>query len=266
MQQARKITINDIKAKKLKKEKIVAITAYDALMSSIFDGEADIILIGDSLKMSFGGESETLGATMEEMLYHTKAVCKGANTSFIVADMPFGSYATKKIALQNALRFYKETRADAIKIEAGLDKLEIVKVLCDEGISVMVHIGLMPQFARFEGGFKVKGKDSTQAEALVETAKQMQEVGVFGILCEGIKTDTAKAITDSINIPTIGIGAGKHCDGQVLVWSDAFGFFDKFKPKFVKRYCNGKEILQHAIREYANDIREGRFPSEQESY
>ncbi|STQ85984.1 3-methyl-2-oxobutanoate hydroxymethyltransferase [Helicobacter muridarum] len=266
MQQAKKITINDIKEKKAKSEKIVSITAYDALMSSIFDGEVDIILVGDSLKMSFGGDNETLGATMEEMLYHTKAVCNGVNISFVIADMPFGSYATKEIALKNALRFYKETRADAIKVEVGLDKIEIVKALCNEGIAVMAHIGLMPQYARFEGGFKIKGKDATQAEILIETAKQLQVAGAFGILCEGIKTDIAKRITESIDIPTIGIGAGKYCDGQILVWSDAFGFFDRFKPKFVKRYCNGKEMLQYAIREYADDIRLGRFPSEKESY
>ncbi|RDU71271.1 3-methyl-2-oxobutanoate hydroxymethyltransferase [Helicobacter aurati] len=265
MQARKKITINDIKAKK-GKEKIVAITAYDALMSAIFDEEVDIILVGDSLKMSFGGESETLGATMEEMLYHAKAVCKGASRAFIIADMPFGSYATKEMALQNALRFYKESAVDSIKVEVGLDKVDIVRALCDEGIAVMAHIGLMPQYARFEGGFKVKGKNESQAKLLVDTACAMQEAGAFGILCEGIQASVAENITRELDIPTIGIGAGSCCDGQILVWSDVFGFFDKFQPKFVRRYCNGKEILKQAIKEYAKDVKEVRFPNIQESY
>ncbi|RDU59676.1 3-methyl-2-oxobutanoate hydroxymethyltransferase [Helicobacter sp. MIT 14-3879] len=261
----KKITINDIKAKK-GKEKIVAITAYDALMAGIFDGEGDIILVGDSLKMSFGGENETLGATMEEMLYHTKAVCKGASKAFIIADMPFGSYSTKEMALKNALRFYKESKADAIKLEVGLDKAEIVRALCNEGIAVMAHIGLMPQYARFEGGFKVKGKIDSQIKTLLDTAVAMQESGAFGILCEGIKSEIAESITQRLSIPTIGIGAGVACDGQILVWSDVFGFFDAFKPKFVRRYCDGKKLLKEAIKSYARDIRNESFPSSQESY
>lgn len=259
------ITLNTLKAKK-GKEKITAITAYDCLMAKIFDGEIDIILVGDSLKMSFGGESETLGATMNEMIYHTKAVCNGVRQSFVLADMPFGSYATKDMALKNALRFYKECRADALKLEVGIDKADIIHALSAEGIAVMAHIGLKPQFMRFDGGFKVKGKSHDEAQEIIETAKIMEEAGAFAILCEGVKSHIAKEITQSLSIPTIGIGAGVECDGQILVWSDAFGFFDDFQPKFVRRYCNGKAMIQEALRQYVKDVKECKFPSLDESY
>ncbi len=261
----KKMSIATLKAKK-GIEKITAITAYDALMARIFDGEVDVILVGDSLKMSFGGENETLGASMQEMIYHTKAVCKGAKHSFIIADMPFGSYATPNMALKNALRFYKNTAADALKLEVGIDKLPVVKALCEEGIAVMAHIGLKPQFMRFDGGFKIKGKDEVESQELIEAAVAFQEAGVFGILIEGVKSESGARITQALEIPTIGIGAGVECDGQILVWSDAFGFFDEFKPKFVRRYCDGKAILKDAIRAYAKDVKSQAFPQAQESY
>lgn len=261
----KKVTLNTLRVKK-GKEKIVAITAYDALMARIFDGEVDVILVGDSLKMSFGGENETLRVSLEEMIYHTKAVCKGTQYSFVLGDMPFGTYATKKMALKNALKYYKECNIDAIKVEVDSKKIGIVKALCEEGIAVMAHIGLKPQFMRFEGGFKIKGKDENEEQELIESALAMQEAGAFGILCEGIKAQVAQKITKSIQIPTIGIGAGVHCDGQVLVWSDAFGFFDTFKPKFVRRYCDGKSMLKEALRSYAYDVKKGLFPNDNESY
>lgn len=261
----KKVTLNTLRAKK-GKEKIVAITAYDALMARIFDGEVDMILVGDSLKMSFGGESETLRASLDEMIYHTKAVCAGAKHSFILGDMPFGTYATKKMALKNALKYYKECSVDALKIEVDSTKLDIVKALCSEGIAVMAHIGLKPQFMRFEGGFKVKGKNELEENELIESAIAMQEAGVFGILCEGVKANVAQKITQAVKVPTIGIGAGVHCDGQILVWSDAFGFFDAFKPKFVRQYCDGKSMLKEAVRNYANDVKNAAFPNESESY
>lgn len=260
-----KITLNTLKNKK-GKEKIVAITAYDALMAKIFDDEVDMILIGDSLKMSFGGENSTLGATLEEMIYHSKAVCRGANNAFLLADMPFGSYSSKKLALQNALHFYKQCPIDALKLEVDMSKIPIVRALCSEGIAVMAHIGLKPQFMRFDGGFKVKGKSETESNELLECALAMQEAGCFGVLIEGVKADVATRITQELVIPTIGIGAGSGCDGQILVWSDAFGFFDEFKPKFVRRYCDGKGMLKEAIARYAQDVRDMKFPSNEESY
>lgn len=260
-----KINIESLKAKK-GVEKITAITAYDALMAHIFDGEVDVILVGDSLNMSFGGQSDTLSLSVQEMIYHTKAVCRGAKKSFIMADMPFGSYINIKEALKNARRFYKHTQVDALKLEVDMSKLSIVKALCDEGFAIMAHIGLKPQFMRFDGGFRIKGKDERQRNMLIENALAMQEVGAFGILIEGVVSSSAKEITRALKVPTIGIGAGADCDGQILVWSDAFGFFDAFKPKFVRHYCDGKGMLKDAIRAYVKDIKSGIFPSEQESY
>lgn len=260
-----KITLNTLKHKK-NKEKIVAITAYDALMAKIFDAYVDVILIGDSLQMSFNGEKSTLGASIETMIYHSKAVCNGAKNAFIIADMPFGSYTTKKCAMQNALNIYKACPVDALKLEVGLDKVHIIRALCNEGVAVMAHIGLKPQFMRFDGGFKIKGKHEQEANELLETALAMQEAGCFGILIEGVKSQVASHITKQLSIPTIGIGAGADCDGQILVWSDMFGFFDEFQPKFVRKYCDGKSILKDALMRYANDVRQGKFPNEVESY
>ncbi|RDU59360.1 3-methyl-2-oxobutanoate hydroxymethyltransferase [Helicobacter marmotae] len=261
----KKMTLGQLRAKK-GVEKITAITAYDALMAHIFDGEVDILLVGDSLNMSFGGNNDTLNLTTEEMIYHTKAVCRAVKHSFLIADMPFGSYITTKEALKNARKFYKHTRADAIKLEVGIEKYALIKALCDEGFAVMAHIGLKPQFMRFDGGFKIKGKQEAQCNELIECALAMQEAGAFGILIEGVTKQTGHAITQAIKIPTIGIGAGVDCDGQILVWSDAFGFFDTFQPKFVRRYCDGKSMLKEAIRAYAKDVKSCAFPSDRESY
>lgn len=260
-----KITLDSLKKKK-GLEKITAITAYDALFSKIFDGEVDLILVGDSLNMSFGGESNTTNISLESMIYHTKAVMKGVKTSFVLADMPFGSYSDKKTALKNAIKFIKETNADALKIEVKLEKLDIVKALVDEGIAVMAHIGLMPQFIKAEGGYKIKGKDELQCLYLLESAQAFSEAGAFGLLLEGIKENLATNITKQVNIPTIGIGSGNGCDGQILVWSDAFGLFSEFKPKFVREFLNGASIFKQAIKDYSNAVKNGSFPDSSESY
>lgn len=261
-----KITLNTLAKYKKEGKKIVAITAYDALMATIFDEVVDVILVGDSLNMSFNAKHDTLGLSVKDMLYHTKAVCAGAKRAFIIADMPFGSYSTKQKALKNALRFYTQTHCDALKLEINEDKLDIIESLIKEGFAVMAHIGLCPQSVRGEGGYKVKGKDSLNAKNILNLAKECERVGVFGILLEGITKSLGAEISKSLTIPTIGIGAGVHCDGQILVWSDAFGFFDTFKPKFVRRYLNGKELLQNALKQYANDVRTNRFPNDEESY
>ena len=249
-----------------KKEKLTMITAYDALFAKIFDEIVDIILVGDSLNMSFFGESDTLSATIEQMIYHTKAVCNGAKKAYIVCDMPFGSYATPEIALENAIKIFKETKADAVKLEGGKEKADIVKLLTDNAIAVVGHIGLMPQFSRSEGGYKVKGKDEVSKNKLLEDAKAIEEAGAVMLVIEGVKEDVAKEITESISIPTIGIGAGRYTTGQVLVWSDMLGFFDEFKPKFVRRYLNGAEIVRSAVRKYVDDVISGKFPNEKEIY
>ncbi len=249
-----------------KKEKITMITAYDALFAKIFDDIVDIILVGDSLNMSFLGESDTLSATIEQMIYHTRAVCNGAKSAYIVCDMPFGSYSTPQKALENAIRIYKETKADAVKLEGGAEKAETIKLLTDNAIAVVGHIGLMPQFSRSEGGYKVKGKDEISREKLLKDAKAVEEAGAVMLVIEGVKEEVAKEITESVSIPTIGIGAGRYTKGQVLVWSDMLGFFDEFKPKFVRRYLNGAEIVRSAVRKYVDDIKSGRFPGEEEIY
>ncbi len=251
---------------KTKNKKISMITAYDALMAKIFDEIVDIILVGDSLSMSFKGDKDTLSITLDDMIYHTKAVKKGAKKTLIVCDMPFGSYLSKEEALRNAVRIYKESGADAVKLEGGEEKAEIVKELTKNSIAVMGHIGLMPQSVRLEGGYKIKGKNENEKTKLLKDAKALEKAGAFCIVLEGVKENIAKAVSESISIPTIGIGSGKYTDGQVLVWSDMFGFFDEFKPKFVKRYLDGAKIIKNALKEYVEDVQEGRFPLEEHCY
>ncbi|MCE3037224.1 3-methyl-2-oxobutanoate hydroxymethyltransferase [Helicobacter sp. faydin-H20] len=252
--------------KKKNQEKITAITAYDALFGKIFDGEVDFILVGDSLSQSFGGNKDTLAIGIDEMIYHTKAVCNGVQKSLVVGDMSFGSYQNEKQAIFNAVRFYKETQAGAIKLEGGANRAHIIKAIVNEGIAVMGHIGLMPQFARSEGGYKIKGKGEVSSARLKEEALMLQESGAFAIVLEGIKHEVATEITKMLKIPTIGIGSGVNCDGQILVWSDAFGFFNDFQPKFVRRYLQGAQLLKDAIKEYVNDVKTMNFPSLDESY
>jgi len=261
----KKLTVSSI-AKLKGQEKIVMITAYDALFANLFNDEADMILVGDSLNMSFLGKKDTLSATMDQMIYHTKAVCQGAKSPLIVFDMPFGSYNTKEQALENAIRVYQESCADAIKIEGGKERAHIIEHLTKNGIAVISHIGLMPQFVRGEGGYRVRGKTKEDAEALQEDARILEQAGAFALLLEGIKSDVASQITQEVSIPTIGIGAGVGCDGQVLVWSDMFGFFEEFKPKFVKKYLDGAKLIKEALLEYKNDVKEGKFPTDEYSY
>ncbi len=261
----KKITVRNI-AKYKNSEKIVMITAYDALFANLFESQVDMILVGDSLNMSFLGKSDTLSATMEQMIYHTKAVCSGAKSPLIVFDMPFGSYNSKEEALKNAIRVYKETDADAIKIEGGSKRAEIIEYLTSNGVAVVSHIGLMPQFVRGDGGYIVRGKTPEDEEELLKDAKILEEAGAFALVLEGIKSEVAFKITKEVKIPTIGIGAGVGCDGQVLVWSDMFGFFEEFKPKFVKEYLNGAELIKKSLQEYVKDVKDGSFPTEKYSY
>jgi len=265
VQTRRKLTVKNIASLK-GKEKIVMITAYDALFASLFNDEADMILVGDSLNMSFLGKKDTLSATMDQMIYHTQAVCNGAKSPLIVFDMPFGSYLTKEQALDNAVRVYQETCADAIKIEGGKERVDIIEHLTKNGIAVISHIGLMPQFVRGEGGYRVRGKTTEDAKELLEDAKILEQAGAFALLLEGIVSDVATKITNEVKIPTIGIGAGVNCDGQVLVWSDMFGFFEEFKPKFVKQYMQGANNIREALVEYKNDVKNGKFPTDEFSY
>ncbi|HIE34873.1 MAG TPA: 3-methyl-2-oxobutanoate hydroxymethyltransferase [Campylobacterales bacterium] len=227
---------------------------------------ADIILVGDSLNMSFLGKPDTLSATLDQMIYHTNAVCNGAKNSFIVCDMPFGTYTSKEEALENSIKIYQKTFADAVKIEGGKDRAYIIEYLVKNGIAVVAHIGLLPQNFRAEGGYRVKGKDKEEIKRLLEDAKAIEAAGAFCVVIEGVRSQIAKEITDSINIPTIGIGAGVDTDGQVLVWSDLLGFFEEFKPKFVKRYLEGAKLVKDALNNFKNEVKSKEFPSKKYFY
>ncbi len=262
---AEKVTVDRIRARK-GKTPISMVTAYDALFAKLFDGYVEMILVGDSLNMSFAGRSDTLSATMDQMLYHTRAVCRGAKYAMVVFDMPFGSYITEEIAVENATRVYRETDAQAVKIEGGAERASIVEALTRNSVAVVGHVGLMPQFVRSEGGYKVHGKERSEIEKLVEDAKAIEAAGAFALVVEGVKPEAARAITEAVSIPTIGIGAGVDTDGQVLVWSDMFGFFEAFKPRFVKRYLNGAELIREALAEYVDEVRNRKFPDSEHTY
>jgi 3-methyl-2-oxobutanoate hydroxymethyltransferase len=261
----KKVTVSTIRNMK-GKEPITMVTAYDALFAKLFDGSVEMILVGDSLNMSFSGKPDTLSANMELMLYHTRAVCMGAKLPLIVLDMPFGSYTSKELAIKNSIRAYRETDAQAVKIEGGIERVEIIKTLTDASVAVMGHIGLMPQFVRSEGGYKVRGKDQADIDKLINDAKAIEDAGAFAIVVEGVKAEAAKAITEAVSIPTIGIGAGVDTDGQVLVWSDMFGFFEDFKPKFVKQYMEGGKLIREALNKYVDEVKNREFPSEDYIY
>lgn len=261
----KKMTINSIKKSK-GVTPLVMITAYDALFARLFQEEADVLLVGDSLNMSFAGKSDTLSATLEQMIYHTNAVAMGAKETFLICDMPFGTYVNKKEALKNAIKVFQETPADAIKIEGGEDKADIVAHLCSNGIAVCGHIGLLPQAVRSEGGYKVKGRSDEERASLIKDAKAIEKAGAFCIVIEGVKADVAAEVAKSVLIPVIGIGAGNGVDGQVLVWSDMLGFFEEFTPKFVKKYLDGASLVKSAVKKYSDEVKTREFPQEIHTY
>ena len=261
----KKMTITSIqKAKGVKP--LVMITAYDALFAKLLEPSADMILVGDSLNMSFAGKADTLSTTLEQMIYHTNAVCTGAINTFIVCDMPFGTYTNKDDALKNSVKVFQETRADCVKIEGGEDKAHIVKHLVDNGIAVCGHIGLLPQSVRGEGGYKVKGKTDEEQSSLLMDAKSIEAAGAFSMVIEGVKANVAKEIAQSVSIPVVGIGAGVDVDGQVLVFSDMLGLFEEFTPKFVKKYIDGASIVKEAVSEYADEVQSKKFPKKEHTY
>jgi len=261
----KKMTIHSIQKTKHERP-LIMITAYDALFANLFNTIADIILVGDSLNMSFAGKSDTLSATLEQMIYHTQAVGNGAPESFIICDMPFGTYSTPEHALTNAIEIFRQTTADAIKIEGGDDKADLIRHLTSNGIAVCGHIGLLPQSVRSEGGYRIKGKDDAQTQQLINDAKAIEEAGVFCMVIEGVKADAAAKVAESVNVPVIGIGAGNSVDGQVLVFSDMLGLFEDFTPKFVKKYLNGAELVKEAVRNYADEVASRAFPDDIHTY
>jgi 3-methyl-2-oxobutanoate hydroxymethyltransferase len=261
----KKMTITSIQKVKGQKP-LVMLTAYDALFARLIAPSADMILVGDSLNMSFAGKDDTLSATLEQMIYHTNAVCAGAPQSFVICDMPFGTYTTKEEALKNSIRVYQESSADCVKIEGGSDKAEIVKHLTCHGIAVCGHIGLLPQSVRSEGGYKVKGKTQKEMMQLIEDARAIEAAGAFCIVIEGVKAEVATEVANSVCVPVIGIGAGNGVDGQVLVFSDMLGLFEAFTPKFVKKYMDGATLVKEAVSEYAQEVQERIFPQEIHTY
>ena len=259
-------TVNIIKKMKKNSEPIVMITAYDYIFANIFNDYVDMILVGDSLNMSFLGKKDTISATMNQMIYHTQAVCNGATLPLIVFDMPFGSYSSKEMALKNAVRVYQETNAQTVKIEGGEDKAEIVKYLVDNYIAVIGHIGLNPQSFRTEGNYKIEGKTEESLNQLKKDAKALEEAGAFALVIEAVPKEVGKIITDLVSIPVIGIGAGVDTDGQVLVCSDIFSLTKGFKPKFVKEYVDCHTIFKDGVQNYVDEVKNKTFPTDKFSY
>ena len=260
-----KITAPSIQARKNRDPKITVLTAYDYPTAKIVDEAGiDIILVGDSLGMVCLGYPDTVPVTMEEMLHHTAAAARGTHHALLVGDMPFLSYQVSiEEAIRNAGRFIKEARADCVKLEGGKTQAETVAAIVRAGIPVMGHIGLTPQTAGQLGGFKVQGKDAQAAIAMVEDAKALEAAGAFSVVIECVPATLAARITREINIPTIGIGAGPHCDGQVLVLHDLVGLFDRFLPKFCKRYEDATALIRKAVEAYKGEVEEGSFPGKE---
>jgi len=261
-----KVTISYLKQKEDTGKKITMMTAYDYPTAKLVDKVGiDTILVGDSLGMVVLGYDSTVSVTMDEMLHHLKAVSRGAKKSFIIGDMPFMSYQTSvEEAVRNAGRFMK-VGCDAVKLEGGEEVTDKVAAIVKAGIPVLGHIGLTPQSIHRIGGYRVQGRDEEQAEKLMRDAKLLEEAGCFSIVLEAVPMELAKKITESLTIPTIGIGAGPYCDGQVLVHYDLLGFYDKV-PRFVRKYKYLKKDIISGIKEFVNDIKELKFPSEKEIY
>ncbi len=264
----KKVTIAALQKKKDTGQKITMMTAYDYPTASLVDQAGiDTILVGDSLGMVMLGYESTVPVTMDEMIHHCKAVSRGAKHSFIIGDMPFMSYQVSiEKAIQNAGRFIKDAGCESVKLEGGSEMADVVKAIVDVGIPVCGHIGLTPQTATKLSGFNVQGKDAESARALLQSAKDLEEAGIFIIVMECIPDLLAARITKELKIPTIGIGAGKDCDGQVLVYHDLVGLFERFTPKFVKQYVNLAPKIKDALIQYKKDVEEGTFPAPEHSF
>lgn len=263
-----RVTTTSLKDKKNRGEKVSMLTAYDYSTAALVDEAGiDVILVGDSLGMVVLGYENTLAVTMDVMLHHTAAVARGAKNALVVGDMPFLSYHVSVTeAVRNAGRFLQEAGAQAVKIEGGQERVETVKGIIDAQIPVMAHIGLTPQSVHQFGGFKVQGKDLDAANRLVEDAIAMEKAGAFSIVLECVPAKLAEKITQAVSIPTIGIGAGPHCDGQVLVINDMLGFFKGHIPKFVKRFTNLEPLIIEAVRQYKQEVEEGFFPADEHCF
>lgn len=261
--QRKKVTTLTFRQKKERGEPITMLTAYDYPTAMAMDkAGVDAILVGDSLAMVVLGYENTLPVTMEEMLHHSRAVARGAKSSLLIGDMPFMSYQVSvEEAVRNAGRFLQQGGMDAVKLEGGRERADAVRAITGAGIPVMGHIGLTPQSVNQLGGFRAQGKTAAAAKRLLEDAKILEEAGAFSLVLESVPAKLAEVISKKISIPTIGIGAGAGCDGQVLVTHDLLGLFDRFTPKFVKKYANLHEAMKKAFIEYIDDVETKRFPA-----
>ncbi len=263
----KKVTTRTLRRKKAKGEPITMLTAYDYATAQAVDRAGiDVILVGDSLGMVILGYETTLPVTMEDMLHHCKAVARGARTALLVGDMPFLSYQVSvPEAVRNAGRFLQEAGMDAVKLEGGRERRDAVEAIVSTGIPVMGHLGLTPQSVHQFGGFQAQAKTTASAERLIEDALQLQDAGCFAIVLESIPARLGKWVSERLDIPTIGIGAGPGCDGQVLVTHDLLGLFDRFTPKFVRKYADLHAEMAHAFEAYVADVESGAFPTEEHS-
>jgi len=263
-----KVTTATVRDMKKKGEKITMITAYDYPTGAIVDEAGiDLILVGDSLAMVVLGYDSTLPVTMDVMIHHTKAVTRAVSRALVIGDMPFMSYqASVDEAVKNAGRFLQEAGAQAVKLEGGREVAEVTRRIAAAGIPVMAHLGLTPQAVHQLGGYKVQGKGSEAANRILEDAKILEEAGAFSVVLECVPTELGRVVTEALSIPTIGIGGGIHCDGQVLVLHDILGMFERFTPKFVKKYANINAQMKEAVGKYIDEVRQGQFPDPEHSF
>ncbi len=264
----RKITTNTLQKMKANGEKISMLTAYDYSFAQVFDNAGiDVILVGDSASNVMAGHETTLPITLDQMIYHASSVIRAVKRSLVVVDLPFGSYqSNSQIALASSVRIMKETGAHAVKLEGGEEVLDSIKTIVSAGIPVMGHLGLTPQSIYKFGTYNVRAKQETEAARLKQDAVLIQEAGCFAAVLEKIPASLAQEVTASLHIPTIGIGAGKHCDGQVLVMHDMLGINTEFKPRFLRQYLNLNEQITNAVQQYIIDVKQEDFPNEHESY
>lgn len=264
----RKMTVPEVRSMKEKGEKVVCLTAYDYCLARILDESGiDILLVGDSLGSVVQGHDNTLPVTVDDVIYHTKAVVRGRRRALVVSDMPFMTFQLGvDEAKRNAGRLVQEGGAESVKLEGGVTQAATIEGLVKMGVPVMGHVGLTPQSVHQFGGYRIQGRGEADARAILDDAMAVEQAGAFAVVLEGIPVQLAREITQRVSIPTIGIGAGMHCDGQILVVHDMLGLFDDFTPKFVKRYANLKETIGGAVRSYMEEVRTEAFPAEEHTF
>ena len=247
---------------------IACLTAYDALTASIMDSAGmDLLLVGDSVGNVVQGHETTIPVTLEQMIYHTQAVVRGVERAMVVTDMPFMSYqASPREAFRNAGRLMKEAGSGAVKLEGGARSVDAIRLMTENGIPVMGHLGLTPQSIHQFGSYRKRGSSEEEADQIKRDAEALQDAGVFSIVLEKVPSGLAAEVTKMVDVPTIGIGAGPHCDGQILVWTDMLGVSTEFRPRFVRRYAELNDVMVTALKEYISDVRQNTFPNEKESY